>query len=137
VPALFQFGPNASSGVGVARSEVLLGLPEVRDRFPVLEDVECFLHEFILVDYYRLLLNIHVCEWESSSCDGGDWMARPSVDIGPEELDRTPDIREAESIQETVSAAARTAAVRALASLGESGALDFLLEAGAEERLWG
>jgi pimeloyl-ACP methyl ester carboxylesterase len=46
-----------------------------------------------------------------------------------------------ESIQETISAAfrevIRMAAVRDLAALGESGAFDFLLEPGAEERTWG
>ena len=46
-----------------------------------------------------------------------------------------------ESIRETISAAfrevIRMAAVRDLVALGESGAFDFLLEPGAEERMWG
>jgi len=44
-------------------------------------------------------------------------------------------------IRETISAAfrevIRMAAVRDLVALGESGAFDFLLEPGAEERMWG
>ncbi len=50
------------------------------------------------------------------------------------------DILGTESIRETISAAfrevIRIAAVRDLVVLGESGALDFLLEPGAEEQMW-
>jgi hypothetical protein len=44
-------------------------------------------------------------------------MAKDSVDVDTEKLD--------------------VAAVRDLVALGESGALDFLLEPGAEEQMWG
>ena len=59
-------------------------------------------------------------------------MAKTSVDIDMEKLDKLRAILGTESILETISAAfrevIRMAAVRDLVSLGESGAFDFLLE---------
>jgi Arc/MetJ family transcription regulator len=71
----------------------------------------------------------------------GDEMAKTSVDIDMEKLDKVRGILGTESIRETISAAfrevIRMAAVRDLVALGEQGAFDFLLEPGAEERMWG
>jgi hypothetical protein len=68
-------------------------------------------------------------------------MARASVDIDMEKLDKVRQILGTESIQETISAAflevIRMAAVHDLVVLGDAGAFDFLLEAGAEGRVWG
>ncbi len=68
-------------------------------------------------------------------------MAKTSVDIDMEKLDRVRGILGTESIRETISAAfrevIRMAAVQDLAAMGETGAFDFLLEPGAEERMWG
>jgi hypothetical protein len=68
-------------------------------------------------------------------------MAKTSVDINMEKLDKVRGILGTESIRETISAAfrevIRVAAVRDLVALGESGAFDFLLQPDAEERLWG
>jgi Arc/MetJ family transcription regulator len=79
-----------------------------------------------------------------SICDiygRSDWMAKTSVDIDMEKLNKVRGILGTESIKETVNAAfrevIRVAAVRDLAALGEEGAFDFLLEPGAEERMWG
>ena len=73
--------------------------------------------------------------------DWGEEMAKTSVDIDMEKLARVREILGTESIRETISAAfrevIRMAAVRDLVALGESGAFDFLLEPGAEERMWG
>jgi Arc/MetJ family transcription regulator len=68
-------------------------------------------------------------------------MAKTSVDIDAEKLDKVRAILGTVSIKETINAAfrevIRVAAVRELATLGEEGAFDFLLEPGAEERMWG
>ena len=73
--------------------------------------------------------------------DEGEGMAKTSVDIDMEKLDKVRGILGTESIRETISAAfrevIRMAAVRDLVALGESCAFDFLLEPGAEERMWG
>lgn len=78
------------------------------------------------------------------SCDirlGGNGMAKTSVEIDMDKLDKVRGILGTESIRETINAAfrevIRVAAVRDLAALGEAGAFDFLLEPGAEERMWG
>ncbi len=71
----------------------------------------------------------------------GGGMAKTSVDIDMQKLDKVRQILGTESIRETISAAfrevIRMAAVHDLIALGESGAFDFLLEPGAEERMWG
>jgi hypothetical protein len=68
-------------------------------------------------------------------------MAKTSVDIDMEKLDKVREILGTESIRETISAAfrevIRVAAVHDLVSLGELGAFDFLLEPAAEEQMWG
>ena len=68
-------------------------------------------------------------------------MARTSVDIDMDKLDKVRGILGTESIKETINAAfrevIRIAAVRDLAALGEEGAFDFLLQPGAEEQMWG
>jgi Arc/MetJ family transcription regulator len=68
-------------------------------------------------------------------------MAKTSVDIDTDKLDKVREILGTESIRETINAAfrevIRVAAVRDLVTLGEAGAFDFLLEPGAEERVWG
>ena len=68
-------------------------------------------------------------------------MAKTSVDIDTDKLDRVREILGTESIRETINAAfrevIRVAAVRDLVTLGEAGAFDFLLEPGAEEQVWG
>ena len=62
------------------------------------------------------------------------------LDPVPALLDKVRGILGTESIRETISAAfrevIRAAAVRDLVALGEAGAFDFLLEPGAEERMW-
>jgi Arc/MetJ family transcription regulator len=67
-------------------------------------------------------------------------MAKTSVDIDMEKLDKVREILGTESIRETIDAAfrevIRISAVRDLAALGETGAFDFLLEPDAEERMW-
>jgi Arc/MetJ family transcription regulator len=67
-------------------------------------------------------------------------MAKTSVDIDMEKLDKVREILGTESIRETINAAfrevIRISAVRDLAALGETGAFDFLLEPDAEERMW-
>lgn len=77
-------------------------------------------------------------------CDirlGGNRMAKTSVEIDMDKLDKVRGILGTETIRETINAAfrevIRVAAVRDLAALGEAGAFDFLLEPGAEERMWG
>jgi Arc/MetJ family transcription regulator len=73
--------------------------------------------------------------------DGGEGMPKTSVDIDMEKLDKVRAILGTESIRETISAAfrevIRVAAVNDLVALGESGAFNFLLEPGSEERMWG
>lgn len=68
-------------------------------------------------------------------------MAKTSVDIDQGRLDKVRGILGTESIRETIDAAfrevIRVAAVRDLVTLGEEGAFGFLLEPGAEERMWG
>ena len=68
-------------------------------------------------------------------------MAKTSVDIDMDKLDKVREIPGTESIRETINAAfrevIRIAAVRDLAALGEAGAFDFLSEPAAEERMWG
>jgi Arc/MetJ family transcription regulator len=67
-------------------------------------------------------------------------MAKTSVDIDMDKLDKVREILGTGSIRETINAAfrevIRVAAVRDLVALGEAGAFDFLLEPGAEERMW-
>ena len=67
-------------------------------------------------------------------------MAKTSVDIDMDKLDKVREILGTESIRETIDAAfrevIRISAVRDLAALGETGAFDFLLEPAAEERMW-
>ena len=73
--------------------------------------------------------------------NGGERVAKTSVDIDMVKLDKEREILGTLSIRETISAAfrevIRMAAVRDLVALGESGAFDILLEPGAEERMWG
>jgi Arc/MetJ family transcription regulator len=68
-------------------------------------------------------------------------MAKTSVDIDMDKLDKVRGILGTGSIRETINAAfrevIRIAAVRDLVALGEEGAFDFLLEPDAEERMWG
>ena len=68
-------------------------------------------------------------------------MAKTSVDIDIDKLDKVREILGTESIRETINAAfrevIRVAAVRDLVALGEAGAFDFLLESVTEERIWG
>jgi Arc/MetJ family transcription regulator len=68
-------------------------------------------------------------------------MAKTSVEIDPEKLNRTREILGTESIRDTIDAAfrevIRVAAVRDLVALAEDGAFSALLEPDAEERLWG
>ena len=68
-------------------------------------------------------------------------MAKTSVDIDMDKLDRVREILGTQSIRETINAAfrevIRIAAARDLVALGETGAFDFLLEPGAKERMWG
>jgi hypothetical protein len=68
---------------------------------------------------------------------GGLWMAKTSVDIDMEKLDKVRGILGTESIRAAFREVIRAAAVRDLVALGEAGAFDFLLEPGAEERMWG
>jgi Arc/MetJ family transcription regulator len=67
-------------------------------------------------------------------------MAKTSVDIDMEKLDKVREILGTESIRETINAAfrevIRIAALHDLIALGEAGAFEFLLEPGAEERMW-
>lgn len=67
-------------------------------------------------------------------------MAETSVDIDLDKLDKVRAILGTESATETIDAALleviRIAAVRDLVTLGEAGASSFLLEPGAEERMW-
>lgn len=68
-------------------------------------------------------------------------MAKTSVDIDQGKLDKVRGILGTESIRETIDRAfgevIRIAAVRGLVALGREGAFDFLLEPGAEEKMWG
>ena len=68
-------------------------------------------------------------------------MAKTSVDIDLERLNRTREILGTESIRDTIDAAfrevIRVAAVRDLVALGDEGAFQALLEPDAGDRLWG
>jgi Arc/MetJ family transcription regulator len=68
-------------------------------------------------------------------------MAKTSVELDMEKLNKVRGILGTDSIRETINAAfrevIRIAAVRDLAALGEEGAFAFLLEPGAEEQMWG
>lgn len=68
-------------------------------------------------------------------------MAKTSVEIDQEKLNRTREILGTESIRDTIDAAfrevIRAAAVRDLVLLAEEGAFSALLESDAEGRLWG
>jgi Arc/MetJ family transcription regulator len=68
-------------------------------------------------------------------------MAKTSVEIDTEKLNRTREILGTDSIRDTIDAAfrqvIRVAAVRDLVALAEEGAFGALLEPDAEDRLWG
>ena len=68
-------------------------------------------------------------------------MAKTSVEIDPEKLNRTREILGTDSIRDTIDAAfrqvIRVAAVRDLMALAEDGAFNALLEPDVEGRLWG
>jgi len=68
-------------------------------------------------------------------------MAKTSVEIDQEKLNRTREILGTESIRDTIDAAfrevIRAAAVRDLVLLAEEGAFSALLESDVEDRLWG
>lgn len=68
-------------------------------------------------------------------------MAKTSVEIDLDKLNRTREILGTESIRDTIDAAfrevIRIAAVRDLVALAEEGAFDALLESEVEDRLWG
>jgi Arc/MetJ family transcription regulator len=68
-------------------------------------------------------------------------MAKTSVEIDPEHLQRARAILGTETLRETIDAALRqvirAAAVDNLVELAEEGAFDALLEPDAEERMWG
>lgn len=68
-------------------------------------------------------------------------MAKTSVEIDQEQLNRTREILGTETIRDTIEAAfrevIRVAAVRDLVALADDGAFCALLEPGAEEHLWG
>ena len=68
-------------------------------------------------------------------------MAKTSVEIDPEKLNRTREILGTGSIRDTIEAAfrevIRVAAVRDLVTLAEDGAFGALLEPDVEDRLWG
>lgn len=67
-------------------------------------------------------------------------MAEICVDVDTETLDKVGRILGTESIRDTIAAALREviriAGVRDLVALGEEGAFGFLVEPGAEERIW-
>jgi Arc/MetJ family transcription regulator len=67
-------------------------------------------------------------------------VAKISVDIDMEKLNKVRGILGTESTRETINAAfrevIRIAAVRDLVALGKGGAFEFLLEPGAEQ-MWG
>jgi Arc/MetJ family transcription regulator len=71
----------------------------------------------------------------------GGTVAKTSVDIDMMKLNQVRGILGTESIRETIEAAfrevIRVAAVRDLVALGQDGAFGFVLEPGAEERMWG
>ena len=79
--------------------------------------------------------------WDLDIHGGGGRVAKTSVDIDMDKLNKVREILGTESIRETINAAfrevIRVAAVRDLVALGEAGAFDFLLEPDAEERMWG
>lgn len=68
-------------------------------------------------------------------------MAKTSVEIDQEKLNRAREILGTTSIRDTIEAAfrevIRVAAVRDLVALAEDGAFGALLEPDAEEHLWG
>jgi Arc/MetJ family transcription regulator len=67
-------------------------------------------------------------------------VAKTSVDIDLDRLNRSREILGTESIRDTIDAAfravIRVAGVRDLVALGEDGAFDALLEPGVEAKLW-
>lgn len=68
-------------------------------------------------------------------------MAKTSVEIDQDKLNRTREILGTESIRDTIDAAfrevIRVAAVRDLVLLADEGAFSALLEPDVEDRLWG
>jgi hypothetical protein len=68
-------------------------------------------------------------------------MAKTSVEIDQDKLNRAREILGTTSIRDTIEAAfrevIRVAAVHDLVALAEDGAFGALLEPGAEENLWG
>lgn len=68
-------------------------------------------------------------------------MAKTSVEIDQEQLNRTREILGTETIRDTIEAAfrevIRVAAVRELIDLAQDGAFSALLEPNIEEHLWG
>lgn len=68
-------------------------------------------------------------------------MAKTSVEIDQDKLNRVREILGTNSIRDTIEAAfrevIRVAAVRDLVALAEDGAFSALLEPGVEEKLWG
>lgn len=68
-------------------------------------------------------------------------MAKTSVEIDQDKLNRAREILGTTSIRDTIEAAfrevIRVAAVRDLVALAEDGAFGALLEPDAEEKLWG
>jgi Arc/MetJ family transcription regulator len=68
-------------------------------------------------------------------------MAKTTVDIDQEQLERVREILGTETLRDTISTAfgkiIRVAAVRDLVSSAEDGSFADLLEPGAEERMWG
>lgn len=68
-------------------------------------------------------------------------MAKTSVEIDQDRLNRAREILGTTSIRDTIEAAfrevIRVAAVRDLVAMAEDGAFSALLEPDAEERLWG
>ena len=68
-------------------------------------------------------------------------MAKTTVEIDQDKLNRVREILGTESIRDTIDAAfrqvIRVAAVRDLVALAEEGAFSALLEPDIEQRLWG
>jgi Arc/MetJ family transcription regulator len=68
-------------------------------------------------------------------------MAKTSVEIDQDRLNRAREILGTTSIRDTIEAAfrevIRVAAVRDLVALAEDGAFSALLESDAEDKLWG
>lgn len=68
-------------------------------------------------------------------------MTETNVEIDMEKLNKVRGILGTASVGETIDAALRevirAAAARDLVTLGKEGAFDFLLDPGAEDRMWG